>query len=511
MSSAVAVHRLFLERGEKQMLATLARKPERVLLVKKPGDAQIQRELTEIAAYLQERGVKTYTLDRDIPGCELFIPPSDGSAVHDIDLCITVGGDGTVLFLSSLFKGSQPVPPVVAFARGTLGFLTPFDIAWYRELLDLMLRAHETPIYICPRTRLLCRVARNSLPSDPEPRFETTYYQPLNELLIARAPAASMCVVELWVDGEHVTNVAGDGVIIATPTGSTAYSLSAGGPMVAPSLAAVVITPLCPHALSFRPLVMPTSARLAVRIPTPESLHSGNSPPCTPTARLSLPPRFFSSDAPLDSDSLSSAAGNPCDTPTMGFRRMAAGLQTEEKLKSFSAYASFDGRDNILLSAGDWIDISVSPYPVPSVGLLPVHNEWFHSITSKLHWNTNHWNQGLLREQEAQRRIQRIAMLSPTSAAANASAPHAQPLEPSRKQSYGARVSVTEVSEPLPVTHSVSLSVVVPDDRPVVSLAHQGSLSPRPVESSSSATASNSNSVAPAVSEPPAKLPHPRM
>lgn len=93
------------------MLATLAKKPARVLLVKKPGDAQIHRELLEIAAYLQERGVQTYTLERDMPGSEVFVPPTaDSPASHDIDLCVTVGGDGTVLFLS---RSSAFVSPPV--------------------------------------------------------------------------------------------------------------------------------------------------------------------------------------------------------------------------------------------------------------------------------------------------------------------------------------------------------------------------------------------------------------
>lgn len=100
-------------------------------------------------------------------------------------------------------------------------------------------------------------------PPTPAPPF---FFQPLNEVIVQRGLAPSMASLQVFVDGSLVTTVRADGLIVSTPTGSTGYSMSAGGPMVAPSTPAIIVTPVCPHNLSFRPLVVCDSSLLRIRV-----------------------------------------------------------------------------------------------------------------------------------------------------------------------------------------------------------------------------------------------------
>ncbi|KAJ1974105.1 hypothetical protein H4R35_003771, partial [Dimargaris xerosporica] len=151
-------------------------------------------------------------------------------------------------------------------------------------------------------------------------------FQILNELTVDRGPSPYMSVLELFGDRHHLTTVQADGLTIATPTGSTAYSLAAGGSLVHPEIPAILITPNCPHTLSFRPMLLPDSMELVVAVP-------------------------YSSRN--------------------------------------SAWASFDGRHRIELKRGDHIRITASNYPFPTV-CYPGHttsNDWFESLNRCLYWN----------------------------------------------------------------------------------------------------------------------------
>lgn len=173
------------------------------------------------------------------------------------DLCITLGGDGTVLHVSSLFQ--RVVPPVMLFALGLLGFLTNFRFEHFRKRLTTVL---DVGVRAYLRMRFLCRVFR----ADGTLVHEQ---QVLNELVVDRGPSPYVTNLELYGDGLLLTVAQADGIIIATPTGSTAYLLSAGGLLVHPGVSAISVTPICPHTLLFRPILLPDGMLLKVKVPNP--------------------------------------------------------------------------------------------------------------------------------------------------------------------------------------------------------------------------------------------------
>ncbi|CEP63099.1 NADH/NAD(+) kinase LALA0_S07e02366g [Lachancea lanzarotensis] len=183
------------------------------------------------------------------------------------DLIVTLGGDGTVLYVSSLFQRS--IPPVMSFSLGSLGFLTNFNYENFRQSLPRVL---NSKIRSKMRMRLSCRVFRRRKPHKDGTRSRKKFsmigeYHVLNELTIDRGPSAFISMLEVFGDNSLLTVAQADGLIIATPTGSTAYSLSAGGSLVYPSVNAIAVTPICPHTLSFRPIILPDSMKLKVKVP----------------------------------------------------------------------------------------------------------------------------------------------------------------------------------------------------------------------------------------------------
>lgn len=208
------------------------------------------------------------------------------------DLVVTLGGDGTVLYVSNLFQ--RIVPPVISFALGLLGFLTNFQFEQFRER---MLKVIQAGVRAYLRMRFTCRVHR----ADGKLVCEQ---QVLNELVIDRGPSPYVTQLELYGDGLLLTVAQADGLIIATPTGLTAYSLSAGGLLVHPGVSAILVTPICPHTLLFRPILLPDGMFIKVKVP-----NSSRS----------------------------------------------------------TAWASFDGKVRTELRKGDYVTVQASPFPFPTV------------------------------------------------------------------------------------------------------------------------------------------------
>ncbi|KAL8418336.1 hypothetical protein RB594_001806 [Gaeumannomyces avenae] len=274
---------------------------------------------------------------------------------HTFDFVITLGGDGTVLYASWLFQ--RIVPPVLSFALGSLGFLTKFDFDEFKETLTtafnhgvtvgLRLRFEGTimrsqkkkkkPVLIAPETG-----DGESVQDEPKPDLveeligeekedEHTHrpdgtYEILNEIVIDRGPNPTMSYLEIFGDDEHFTSVLADGICVSTPTGSTAYNLAAGGSLCHPENPVMLVTAICAHTLSFRPIILPDTIVLRVGVPY-----------CARTG----------------------------------------------------SWASFDGRERIELHAGDYVTISASRYPFASVQAPGRRSEdWVNSISGKLGWNT---------------------------------------------------------------------------------------------------------------------------
>ncbi|KAI4650831.1 hypothetical protein J4E90_010069 [Alternaria incomplexa] len=219
------------------------------------------------------------------------------------DLVLTLGGDGTVLFTSWLFQ--RIVPPILSFSLGSLGFLTNFEFAQYRPALDKIMC--ETGMRVNLRMRFTCTVYRyqkNAAAQGSPSHIEAEQFEVLNELVIDRGPSPYVSNLELYGDNNLLTVVQADGVIFSTPTGSTAYSLSAGGSLVHPDIPAILLTPICPHTLSFRPMLLNDSMLLRIAVP------------------------------------LKSRA---------------------------TAYCAFDGKGRVELRQGDHVTIAASQYPFPTV------------------------------------------------------------------------------------------------------------------------------------------------
>jgi len=167
------------------------------------------------------------------------------------DLIIVLGGDGT--FLSIARQAVEAQVPVAGFNLGTLGFLTAMKKESLAEGLGHIFSGRAA----VSRRKLL------------QVDFNGATYTALNDVVINKGTIARIVKLRLTIDGDTVAEIKGDGVILSTPTGSTAYSISAGGPIVSPEVNGIVITPICPHSLTFRPLVIPDDALISVQLLTP--------------------------------------------------------------------------------------------------------------------------------------------------------------------------------------------------------------------------------------------------
>jgi len=165
-----------------------------------------------------------------------------------VDIIILIGGDGT--FLSVAQQAVENQVPVAGFNLGSLGFLTELK----KEDLETNLK-HI--FYGQPKIS-----QRKMLGID----YKGKQYTALNDVVVGKGSIARIIKMCLEIDASHVAEIGGDGLIISTPTGSTAYSLAAGGPIVTPHVNGIIVTPICPHSLTFRPLVIPGDAKIKVSL-----------------------------------------------------------------------------------------------------------------------------------------------------------------------------------------------------------------------------------------------------
>jgi NAD+ kinase len=201
---------------------------------------------------------------------------------HLFEICVCLGGDGTVLYASWLFQ--RVVPPVMSFALGSLGFLTKFDYDKYPSILtrafhegvtvSLRLRFEATVMRTRPRddedeqkSRDLVEELIGDLADDVNSHRPDGQHNIMNDIVLDRGPNATMSGIEMFGDNEHFTTVQGDGVCVATPTGSTAYNLAAGGSLCHPENPVMLVTAISPHTLSFRPIILPDTIVLRMGVP----------------------------------------------------------------------------------------------------------------------------------------------------------------------------------------------------------------------------------------------------
>jgi NAD+ kinase len=213
----------------------------------------------QIGEQLRGRGL-TVIYDADMAR-EVGIT-ADTAAKPDLgrrsDLLITFGGDGTLL---SVARHAPEHVPIIGVNMGTLGFLTEIRVDEFPTVLDRVLAGEYN---VEPRVAFEVSV------SGPT-RDSSVRYRVLNDCAINKSAVARIIEMRVSVAGLFVSTFRGDGLIVATPTGSTAYNLSAGGPIIYPTMSAVVLTPICPHMLTNRPLVLPDELDIEIRLTTPDA------------------------------------------------------------------------------------------------------------------------------------------------------------------------------------------------------------------------------------------------
>ncbi|XP_030631398.1 NAD kinase b [Chanos chanos] len=331
---------------------TWSKPPVNVLVIRKIRDEGLLEPFKELCRFLVEEKQLMVYVEKKVVDDGMLTQDDSFSAIRNqlctfregyddisdcIDLIICLGGDGTLLYASSLFQGS--VPPVMAFHLGSLGFLTPFKFESYKTEVD---KVFEGNAAITLRSRLKVKVVKDLVQRSEQcfgpqengsaPRSHvnseagkaTLQLQVLNEVVVDRGPSSYLSNVDLYLDGRLITSVQGDGVIVSTPTGSTAYAAAAGASMIHPNVPAIMVTPICPHSLSFRPIVVPAGVELMITL--------------SPDARN-------------------------------------------------TAWVSFDGRKRQEIQHGDSIKITTSCYPVPSICCHDLVYDWFESLAQCLHWN----------------------------------------------------------------------------------------------------------------------------
>ncbi len=175
----------------------------------------------------------------------------DAALVEDTELLVVLGGDGTILSAARLAAGRVPI---LGVNMGGFGFLAEVTLA---ELPGAVGAAVSGAGTIDERTMLEAEVTDGE-----EVRLRRLA---LNDIVVAKTGVARVVHIATWVNGEHLSTYPADGIIVATPTGSTAYSLSAGGPIVHPQVDVIVVTPICPHTLTARPVVVSGTAAVAVQ------------------------------------------------------------------------------------------------------------------------------------------------------------------------------------------------------------------------------------------------------
>jgi NAD+ kinase len=226
-----------------------------IALVGNHRDARVGESMQMLASHLHERQRRIFVVpevDVDF-GSTPVERHEEATLGKVVQLIVAVGGDGTMLHAARL--AAPHAVPVLGVNRGRLGFLADISPADVRDRLDDILNGN----YVKDQRAML----QASLVSEGTPR---RFCYALNDVVLQKWQTGRMLDFETWIDGRYVNSHGGDGLVIATATGSTAYALSCGGPILYPELDAVVLAPICPHTLSDRPIVVRSSSTIEVRL-----------------------------------------------------------------------------------------------------------------------------------------------------------------------------------------------------------------------------------------------------
>jgi len=213
-------------------------KISKIVVVTKPKQPEVAKVAADLIGWFASRGMQA-SLD----------PASAVSA----DLCVVLGGDGTLLAAARMM-GERQIP-ILAINHGALGFLTEVTLPEMYTALDRVMGGD----FVTDR-RMMMQV------SIERGNAVVASYQALNDVVINKGTLSRIIELEARVNGQYVSSFRSDGLILSTPTGSTAYNLSAGGPIVYPSMMAIIMTPICSHTLTNRPIVLPPDVRIELAL-----------------------------------------------------------------------------------------------------------------------------------------------------------------------------------------------------------------------------------------------------
>lgn len=221
-------------------------------VIAKRGDTQLAPTLTRLLAHLGQRGrevVLDHTAAELMPGAPAGLPRKEIAA--RCDLAVVVGGDGTLLNAGRSLAEAEV--PILGVNQGRLGFLVDVSPEEMTARLDEILQGRFIEE---PRTLLQACIRRDSR--------SIAQADALNDVVIHIRDVVRMIEFDTYIDGRMVNSQRADGIVVATPTGSTAYALSGGGPILHPALDALVLVPICPHTLSYRPIVVDGDRRIEI-------------------------------------------------------------------------------------------------------------------------------------------------------------------------------------------------------------------------------------------------------
>ena len=234
---------------------------KRIGLVLKPHQPEALETICELTQWLTARGIELVggpEIERDriqkATGCSVREVQSDKLA-QEVDLVLVLGGDGTMIATARMIRDSDV--PVLGVNFGGLGYLAEFRIEELHSALEAILAENYR---LDKRVMLSVELLRG--------HESITKNRVLNDVVINKSALARIIEIEAYFNQQFVNSFRADGLIVSTPTGSTAYNLSAGGPVIFPSMNAIVITPICPFTLSNRPIVVPDDSDIELRLKT---------------------------------------------------------------------------------------------------------------------------------------------------------------------------------------------------------------------------------------------------
>src|SRR5438105_11261462 len=234
---------------------------KRIGVVVKPHQPDALETLCRLTTWLNERGIKLVGLpeiERESiehqTGCAVEVL-ADADIAKQVDLMLVLGGDGTMIATARMVGDTEV--PVMGVNYGGLGYLAEFPLEDLFRALEGVLKGEYT---IQQRLMLSIELWRGE--------ELVTRNRVLNDVVVNKSALARIIEIEAYLNDQFVNSFRADGLIVATPTGSTAYNLSAGGPIIFPSMDAVVLTPICPFTLSNRPIVVPDDSVIEVRLIT---------------------------------------------------------------------------------------------------------------------------------------------------------------------------------------------------------------------------------------------------